>query len=81
MAIEYLSKGNDDGTSFGNKTTEKISFYGLTPVVQQEVPADPAAVSCTTWDATAIAEVNAIRSQLIDLVAELVEMGAVSQAS
>jgi hypothetical protein len=40
MAIEYLSKGNDDGTSFGNKTTEKVSLYGVTPVVQAATIAD-----------------------------------------
>jgi hypothetical protein len=80
MAMEYLGKGNDDGTSLGNSTTDKISFYGLTPVAQQEVPADAAAVSCTTWNATAIAEVNAINTNLKDLVAELVELGLISQA-
>ena len=35
MAVEYLDKGNDDGTVFGQKTTSKIGFYGLsTPIVQ-----------------------------------------------
>ena len=34
MAIEYISKGNDDGTSLGQSATDKISLYGGTPVVQ-----------------------------------------------
>ena len=35
MAVEYLDKGNDDGTVFGQATTSKLGFYGLaTPIVQ-----------------------------------------------
>jgi len=34
MAVEYISKGNDDGTSLGQSTTDKVSLYGVTPVVQ-----------------------------------------------
>ena len=35
MAVEYLDKGNDDGTVFGQAKTSKIGFYGLaTPIVQ-----------------------------------------------
>ena len=29
MAVEYLDKGNDDGTCFGKSTTSKIGFYGF----------------------------------------------------
>ena len=34
MAVEYLDKGNDDGTCLGQSATEKISFYGGTPATQ-----------------------------------------------
>ena len=35
MAVEYLDKGNDDGTVFGQSTSSKLGFYGLaTPIVQ-----------------------------------------------
>jgi hypothetical protein len=35
MAVEYLEKGNDDGTNFG-RSADKIGFYGLTtPIVKQ----------------------------------------------
>lgn len=33
--IKYLDDGNDDGTCLGQSATEKISFFGVTPVVQQ----------------------------------------------
>lgn len=35
MSVRYLTDKNDDGTNFGQATTEKIGFYGLTtPIVQ-----------------------------------------------
>lgn len=37
MAVEYVDKGNDDGTNFG-KSDGKIGFYGLTtPIVKATV--------------------------------------------
>ena len=35
MPAEHISKGNDDGTTFGQSPTDKISVYGVTPVVQR----------------------------------------------
>jgi hypothetical protein len=36
MAVEYLDKGNDDGTVLGQSASSKLGFYGLTtPIVQQ----------------------------------------------
>jgi len=32
--VEQLSDGNDDGCTLGISATDKISFYGVTPVVQ-----------------------------------------------
>jgi len=34
MAVENVSKANVDGTTFGQSITDKISFYGVTPVAQ-----------------------------------------------
>lgn len=34
MAVQQLSNGGSDGTSMGASASEKISFYGVTPVVQ-----------------------------------------------
>jgi hypothetical protein len=59
--ITQLSDGNVNGTSFGQSTTDKISFYGVTPVVQG------AAVTAlvTTPTATDIATaVNSIITRL-----------------
>ena len=34
MAVEYLGTGIPDGTILGRSATEKIAFYGGTPLVQ-----------------------------------------------
>jgi hypothetical protein len=55
MAVgEYIGNGNPDGSSFGSAVTEKISFFGVTPVVQQ------AHIPDATDAATAITKVNAV---------------------
>jgi len=33
--VTQLSDGNDDGLSLGISAADKISFYGVTPVVQR----------------------------------------------
>lgn len=36
MAVgQYLGDGNPDGTTLGSSTSEKISFYGETPIAQR----------------------------------------------
>lgn len=35
MAADQLSKNSPDGTLLGQSSTDKISFYGGTPVVQR----------------------------------------------
>lgn len=35
MAIRQVSDGNPDGTTMGQAPSDKISFHGATPVVQQ----------------------------------------------
>ncbi len=61
MAVEHLTKGNDDGTVMGQATTEKIGFYGVTPVVQASIAA--AATDAATTQALA----NDLRTKLIAL--------------
>lgn len=52
MAVEYIGNNGPDGMSFGSAITEKISFFGVTPVVQQDHVAD------ATDAATAITSCN-----------------------
>lgn len=34
MAVTHLSDGNPDGSTFGQNSTDLISFYGATPVAR-----------------------------------------------
>lgn len=61
MAAVQLSNGNDDGTTLGQSTSDKISFYGVTPVDQ------PATVADATDAATAITSLNAVIDRLQEL--------------
>lgn len=35
MAVSVIGDGRPDGATFGADATEKISFYGATPVIQR----------------------------------------------
>lgn len=51
MAIEkQLSDASTGGTSMGQSTTDKISFYGVTPVVQRALAAQALSLaSAGSW--------------------------------
>ena len=49
MAVEHLTKLNDDGTLFGQSATDKIGFYGLaTAIVRPAITAVATATATTT---------------------------------
>lgn len=54
--------GLGTGTKIGTATTQKLSFYGVTPIVQQGAIASPA--GGLTVDAPARAGVDSIRAVL-----------------
>ena len=60
MAVEYLSKGNDDGTSMSQSASDKISFHGATPVIQQ------ATAAAGTDAATTQTLANALRTAMLN---------------
>jgi hypothetical protein len=69
--VEYIGDGNSEGTSLGQSTTEKISFYGVTPVAQR-ASADQAAAPAGGTGATAGAyDTAAHRNSMIALVNEM----------
>ena len=61
MAKHELHDGNDDGMSLGADSTQKIGFYGATPVDRPDSVAD------ATDAATAITQCNAIIARLEEL--------------
>lgn len=61
--MSYLGDGNPDGVSFGWDTADKISFYGVTPVVQQTSPTAVttlSAVSSSSWGFSTSTQANQI---------------------
>lgn len=52
MSVDYLDTGNPDGTTFGQASTTKLSFYGAAPI-DQPASASQAAVTTTVGAALA----------------------------
>ena len=67
MAVEHLTKLNDDGTLFGQSSTDKIGFYGLTTPIVRPV------ITLTTTATTTVLKVRVAR-----LEAALVALGIVN---
>jgi hypothetical protein len=62
MSVDYIGTGNDDGVDFGQASTTKIGFFGLTtPIVR--------AVLTLAGSATATipADITYIKTFLINL--------------
>jgi hypothetical protein len=65
MAVEYLDKGNDDGTCLGQSASSKIGFYGLaTPIVQPTLTVTVTATGPVTACATDILAIQAFLKAL-----------------
>jgi hypothetical protein len=63
-SYENVTANSPDGAVMGKGTTEKIAFYGSTPIVQATV----AATTTTTATTTALqADIDAIRTALQNL--------------
>ncbi len=61
MAAEQLSNGSPDGTVLGQGASDKIAFFGATPVVQQTGAAE--GTDAATTQTLAIA----VRTALVNL--------------
>lgn len=58
-SIDQVSKGDPDGTSLGQSATDKISFYGATPVVQRAASIQGASVVSVSSNITIAASLTA----------------------
>lgn len=52
MAVKYLDDGAPDGCCIGQSASEKVSFFGATPVAQQAVVTTVDSTTITTCDTT-----------------------------
>lgn len=58
--VSYVSNKNPSGTSFGQSATDKVSLYGVTPIVQQ--------TACTAaTSAVTTTDFNLMRTALINI--------------
>jgi len=81
MAVEYLDKGNDDGTCFGQSASAKISFYGKTPATQPATIAavtTAAATTTTPYGYETSTQADTIVSALNSVIAALKTLGAIA---
>lgn len=76
---QKIHDGSPDGALIGGTSSEKIGFYGATPVVRQSVSAyttTTAAVSTSTnWGYTTSTQADAINTQVVAITAALRNLG------
>lgn len=72
MGVEYIGNGNPDGTCVGLTTTEKVAFYGSTPIVQRSGAAQATSLVATASSADVTTDVKAF---LIEVGNTLVALG------
>lgn len=82
MAVRYLGTNSPDGTSLGLTTSEKISFYGVTPVAQPSSASQAAVTMQTTSTTTTLrSDVDNIATLVNQLRSDLVSLGAIKGSS
>ncbi len=87
MTVKQLSDRNPDGTQLGqDSTTDKVGFYGATPVVQplgagQAAVSTTAATTTTPWGFTTSTQANAIVSLVNQMRSDLVTLGLIKGSS
>ncbi len=70
MSATHLSDGNDDGCIFGQNSSDKIGFYGATPIVR------PTSIAVITAGATT----TACNAAVISIMAALNSLGIIPSA-
>jgi len=67
MAKKEISDGGSDGLSVGQSATDKVGFYGTTPIAKPSV----------TWPNTATATTTLNETKVNRLMAALVALGLI----
>ena len=78
----YIGDGNPDGSILGSSSTEKVGFWGVTPVVQPTSASQAAVSTAAATSGSAIygftsAQANGIVTLLNQLRADLVTAGII----
>ena len=82
MAVAYLTNGNDDGSSVGLTSAEKISLYGVTPVTQAATVTGPATTACSLagYGFATTTQADAIVSAVNSILTTLKNIGVLASA-
>lgn len=70
--VQNLSYGETDGVTLGQSTTDKVSFYGVTPIVQRSGAAQNT-TALSTASSTAID--TATKAAIIEIMNALTAIG------
>lgn len=73
MTVQYLGNGNPDGVSLGYTTSEKVSLYGGTPIVQRSGAAQATSLVGT---ASSTAIDTATKAAIIEIMNTLAAINA-----
>lgn len=84
--VEVIGSGGSGGSTLGESASEKISFYGFTPVVQpsgsgQAAVATTAATSTSPWGFSTSTQANAVVTLVNQVRADLVSLGLIKGSS
>lgn len=72
MTVRQLSTGDPDGQSYGQSATDKVSFYGVTPVAQRALAAQALSLnSAGSW----ISVTSNLAAWAAEVTATLVGLG------
>lgn len=72
MAEEQIGRGAPDGATFGGGILEKVSFYGVTPIIQRAAAAQGTSLVGT---ASSTAVDTDVKAALIEVMNTLAAMG------
>lgn len=71
MAVKQLSDGGPDGTSLGQSATDKVGFYGASPIVQRSGSAQAAVATTAATNSTPYGYSQAQANGIVTLLNEI----------
>ena len=76
MAVQYIGDNGPDGVCIGLSATEKVAFYGETPVVQASAITAATNTTTTTSTTTALTtDLDSVRTKLNSVITALTNIG------
>jgi hypothetical protein len=77
MPVQQVSTGNPDGVCIGQSITDKVGFFGVTPITQPTAPAETLVTDNSGGVANAATAVNAnVCKQVVTLGVQLSDLAA-----